>query len=41
MEGLGAMTTLHLRKNLIENFDETFPVFDSLRYLNLRYIVKN
>ena len=36
MEGLGALTTLHLRKNLIENFDETFPALESLRYLNLR-----
>jgi Leucine-rich repeat (LRR) protein len=37
MEGLSSLNILNLRKNLIESFDETFPVMDSLRYLNLRY----
>jgi len=37
MEGLSSLNILNLRKNLIEGFDETFPVMDSLRYINLRY----
>lgn len=36
MEGLSSLTLLHLRKNLIENFDEAFPVMENLKYLNLR-----
>ena len=36
MEGLSSLTILNLRKNMIENFDETFPVMENLKYINLR-----
>ena len=30
------MTKLNLRRNIIEIFEETFPLLENLKYLNLR-----
>lgn len=30
------LRNLHLRNNLVTAFDEAFPMFESLAYLNLR-----
>jgi Leucine-rich repeat (LRR) protein len=36
LEGCPSLVKIHLRKNIIEVFDENFPVLESLKYLNLR-----
>lgn len=36
MEGLVSLNILNLRRNHIENFEENLPIFESLKYLNLR-----
>jgi Leucine-rich repeat (LRR) protein len=36
LEGLPLLRVLHLRNNSLAAFDETFPLFESLAYLNLR-----
>jgi len=30
------LTKLNLRRNIIEIFEETFPLLENLKYLNLR-----
>lgn len=36
LEGCPNLKILHLRKNVIVNFDEQFPALENLSYLNLR-----
>lgn len=36
LEGLNNLVTLNVRKNYIDIFEETLPVFENLQYLNIR-----